>query len=57
MQSRYYVTPARRADIPEPFLSNGSVYTFPLLGNIFLIMQQLGNNGRAVFYVVRAEML
>jgi hypothetical protein len=38
------------ADIPEPFLGNGLVNTFPLLGSRFLIMQQLDyNNGRVVF--------
>jgi hypothetical protein len=41
-----------------PFLGNGSVNTFPLLSSRFLIMQQSGyNNGRAVSYVVRVEML
>jgi hypothetical protein len=45
-----YATTARWADIPGPFLGNGSVNTFPLLGNRFLIMQQLDyNSGRAVF--------
>jgi hypothetical protein len=34
----------------EPFLGNGSLNTFPLLGSSFLIMQQLDyKNGRAVF--------
>jgi hypothetical protein len=34
----------------QPFLGNGSVNTFPLLGSRFLIMQQLDyNSGRAVF--------
>jgi hypothetical protein len=41
----------RWSDIPGSFLGNGSANTFPLLGNSFLIMQQLGyNNGRAVFF-------
>jgi hypothetical protein len=45
------------AYVPGPFLGNGSVNTFQLLGSSFLIMQQLDyNNGRAVFYVVRVEM-
>jgi hypothetical protein len=29
-------------DIAGPFLTNGSVNTFPLLGSRFLIMQQVG---------------
>jgi hypothetical protein len=42
----------------RPFLGNGSVNTFPLLGRKFLIMQQLEyNNGNEYFYVVRAKML
>jgi hypothetical protein len=37
-------------DIPGPFLGNGSVNTFLLLGRNFLIIKKLGyNNGRAVF--------
>jgi hypothetical protein len=41
---------ARWADIPDPFLGNGSVNIFPLLGSRFLIKQQLGcNNGNGVF--------
>jgi hypothetical protein len=40
----------RSADIPGPFLGNGSVNTFPLLDSRFLIMQQFDyNNGTAVF--------
>jgi hypothetical protein len=36
----------------RPFLGNGSVNTFPLLGSIFLIMQQLDyNNRNGVFYM------
>jgi hypothetical protein len=47
---------ARWADIPDLFLGNCSVNTFPLLARRFLIMQQLDyNNERYVFYVVRAE--
>jgi hypothetical protein len=42
---------ARREDIPEPFLGNGSVNAFPLLGSRVLIMQQL------VYNIVPAEML
>jgi hypothetical protein len=45
-------------DKPKTSLGNGLVNTFPLLGSRILIMQQLNyNNERAVFYVVRAEML
>jgi hypothetical protein len=45
-----YATTARWADIPGPFLGNGSVNIFPLLGGRFLMMQLLDyNNGRAVF--------
>jgi hypothetical protein len=34
----------------RPFLGNGSVNSFPLLGSRFLIMQQLDyNNGNGVF--------
>jgi hypothetical protein len=41
---------ARWADIPDPFLGNDSINTFPLLGSRFLIMQQLDyNNGKGVF--------
>jgi hypothetical protein len=48
----------RRADIPDPFLGNGSVNALPLLGSRVLIMQQLDfNNERDVFYVIRAERL
>jgi hypothetical protein len=48
----------RLQDIRGMFLDNGLVNTFPLLGSRFLIMKQLDyNNGRTVFYVVRAEML
>jgi hypothetical protein len=48
----------RYTNIPDPFLGNGSVNTFPLLGGIFLIMQHLDyKNGRDIFYVVRAERL
>jgi hypothetical protein len=37
-------------DIPGLFLGSGSVNTFPLLGNRFLITQQLDyNSGIAVF--------
>jgi hypothetical protein len=37
--------------MPGPFLGNGSVNTFPLLGSRFLIIQQLNyNNGTAVFF-------
>jgi hypothetical protein len=40
----------RWADIPGPFLGNGSVNTFPLLVSRYLIMQQLDyNTGRTVF--------
>jgi hypothetical protein len=39
VKSRCYATIARWADIPWPFLGSSSVNTFPLLGNIFLIMQ------------------
>jgi hypothetical protein len=45
-------------DIPDPFLDNGSVNVVPLLGSRFSIIQHLDyKNGRAVFYVVRAERL
>jgi hypothetical protein len=44
VQSRCYATTARWADILGPFLGNGSVSTFPLLGSRFLIMQQLDYN-------------
>jgi hypothetical protein len=45
-----YATTARCADIPGPFLGNGSVNMSPFLGSRFLIMQQLDyNNGRGVF--------
>jgi hypothetical protein len=41
---------SRCADIPGPYLGNGSVNTFLLLGSRFLIMQQLNyNSGRVVF--------
>jgi hypothetical protein len=44
---------ARRAYIPEPFLSNGSVNTFPYIVRRFLIMQQFDyNNGRVVVFYV-----
>jgi hypothetical protein len=56
--SRCYSTTTRGEDMPDLFLSNGSANTFPLLGSRSLIMQQLVyNNGRTVFYVVRAEIL
>jgi hypothetical protein len=56
---RCYATTMKWEDIPEPFLGNGSVNTFPLLCNRFLIVQQVDyNNGKDyVFYVVRHEML
>jgi hypothetical protein len=44
------VTTAGWADTPDPFLGNGSVNTFALLGSRFLIMQQLDcYNGRDMF--------
>jgi hypothetical protein len=50
--SRCYATTARWVDIPGPFLGNGSVNTFPLLGSRLLIIQQLDyNNGRYVFSI------
>jgi hypothetical protein len=56
--SRCYATIAKWADIPGPFLGNGSVNTFELLHNRFIIMHQLYyTDGRSVFYMVRAEML
>jgi hypothetical protein len=47
---RCYATTAKWADIPWPFLGNGSGNPSPLLGITLLIMQYLDyNNGRAVF--------
>jgi hypothetical protein len=43
----------RWAEIPRPFLGNGSLNTCPLLGSRFLIMQQLDyNSERAIFSMV-----
>jgi hypothetical protein len=57
-RSRCYATTASWADILGPYLGNGSVNTFPMLGRRFLIMQTLYyNSRRAVFYVVRAVKL
>jgi hypothetical protein len=48
--SRCYAMTMRWADIPGPFLSNGSVNMFPFLGSRSLIMKQLDySNRRAVF--------
>jgi hypothetical protein len=48
--SHCYATTARWANILDPFLSNSSENTFPLLGSRFLITQQLDfNNGREGF--------
>jgi hypothetical protein len=53
-----YCRVARLTEIPGPFLGNGSVNMFLLLGSRFLIMQQLDyNKRRAVFYVIRAKLL
>jgi hypothetical protein len=53
-----YATAARWSDIPGPFLGNGSVNTFPLLGSGFLIMQHLDyKTGIAVSYVGHVERL
>jgi hypothetical protein len=45
----------RRLCKQRPFLGNGSVNTFLLLGSRFLIMQQLDYNENGSFYAVRAE--
>jgi hypothetical protein len=42
---------ARQADITDPFLGNGSVNTFPLLGRRFLLMQQFGCNNENVIFL------
>jgi hypothetical protein len=55
----YYVTTARWTDISDPFLDNGSVNTFPLLGSRFLIIQtiRLQQWKSYVFYAVCTERL
>jgi hypothetical protein len=58
-RSRCYVTTAKWADIPCPFLGNGSGNTFPLLGSKILnnAILRLYQWKSCVFYVVSAERL
>jgi hypothetical protein len=45
-----HATIARWEDIPVPFLGNGSINKFPLLGSIFLKLKKLDYKiGRAMF--------